>query len=79
MASSKALLDTSMMDSPCLAEWETSKSLGTLIVDEADWAPAPSYKTILDALAAGGVPVIGLTATPFRMEYDPKDQDAGIK
>ena len=23
--------------------------------------------------------MIGLTATPFRMEYDPKDQDAGTK
>ena len=55
------------------------KSLGTLIVDEAHRAAAPSYKTILDVLAAGGVPVIGLTATPFRMEYDPKDQDAGTK
>ncbi len=55
------------------------KSLGSLIVDEAHRAAAPSYKTILDALAAGGVPVIGLTATPFRMEYNPKDQDAGTK
>jgi len=55
------------------------KSLGTLIVDEAHRAAAPSYKTILDALATGGVPVIGLTATPFRMEYNPKDQDAGTK
>ena len=55
------------------------QSLGSLIVDEAHRAAAPSYKTILDALAAGGVPVIGLTATPFRMEYNPKDQDAGTE
>jgi DNA repair protein RadD len=55
------------------------KSLGTLVIDEAHRAAAPTYKTILDALAHDGVPVVGLTATPFRMEYDPKDQEAGTK
>ena len=53
------------------------KSLGTLIVDEAHRAAAPSYRNILRDLVTDGVPVVGLTATPFRMEYNEKDQDAG--
>jgi len=55
------------------------KSLGTLIVDEAHRAAAPSYREILRGLVTDGTPVVGLTATPFRMEYNPKDQDAGTK
>lgn len=53
------------------------KSLCTLIVDESHRAAAPSYRSILNKLVANGVRVVGLTATLFRMEYNPKDQDAG--
>lgn len=46
-------------------------SLGILVVDEAHRAAAPSYRTVLGGLvgARKDVPVVGLTATPFRMEY----------
>ena len=53
------------------------KSLGTLVIDEAHRAAAPSYGKILDGLLPEDVPVVGLTATPFRMEYNERDQDAG--
>ena len=53
------------------------KSLGTLVVDEAHRAAAPSYGKIFDELLPKEVPVVGLTATPFRMEYNERDQDAG--
>lgn len=45
--------------------------LAILVIDEAHRAAAPSYRAILDRLIANGSPasVIGLTATPFRIEY----------
>lgn len=52
-------------------------SLGALLVDEAHRAAAPSYKRIIEELVSQEVPVVGLTATPFRMEYDEDDHDAG--
>jgi DNA repair protein RadD len=52
---------------------------GLLVVDEAHRAAAPSYRRILAALVTGErpAPVVGLTATPFRMEYVGDDPDAG--
>jgi len=46
-------------------------SLGILVVDEAHRAAALSYRTVIGGLVGsrGNVPVVGLTATPFRMEY----------
>lgn len=46
-------------------------SLNILVVDEAHRAAAPSYRTVIEGLAEKrqDIPVIGLTATPFRMEY----------
>lgn len=56
---------------------DVQTSLGTLLVDEAHRAAAPSYKKILSDFVVDGVPVVGLTATPFRMEYNDKNQEAG--
>jgi superfamily II DNA or RNA helicase len=52
-----------------------------LVVDEAHRAAAPSYLKIIDAFTAGhpGVCVVGLTATPFRNEYDAHDPHAGTR
>jgi superfamily II DNA or RNA helicase len=56
------------------------ETLGLLLVDEAHRAGAPSYRYILEELVprARDVSVVGLTATPFRMVYEP-DQEAGTK
>lgn len=52
-------------------------SLGLLVVDEAHRAAAPSYRKVIGGFLPGPspVPVVGLTATPFRMEYldDPEE------
>jgi DNA repair protein RadD len=50
---------------------DLKRSLGLLVVDEAHRAAAPSYTRIIaDTVpAARPVPVVGLTATPFRKEY----------
>jgi DNA repair protein RadD len=53
--------------------------LGLLIVDEAHRAAAPSYRKILREAIAEDVPVVGLTATPFRMEYRDDDPQAGTR
>jgi len=47
------------------------RALAILVIDEAHRAAAPSYRAILDRLIANESPasVIGLTATPFRIEY----------
>jgi superfamily II DNA or RNA helicase len=52
-----------------------------LLVDEAHRAAAPSYRTIIEAFASvnPAAAVIGLTATPFREEYDQRDPDAGTR
>ena len=51
--------------------------LGIVVVDEAHHAVAPSYMKVLDSLGMprrhngpGGIPLIGLTATPFRPAGD---------
>lgn len=57
------------------------KSLGVLLIDEAHRAAAPSYRRILRDLLPSErhVPVAGLTATPFRMEYDKEDPEKGTR
>jgi superfamily II DNA or RNA helicase len=52
--------------------------LGLTVVDEAHRAAAPSYRRILRDLP-DEVPVVGLTATPFRMEYHDDDPEAGTR
>ncbi len=54
-------------------------NLGLLVVDEAHRAAAQSYRRIMADLAPKEVPVIGLTATPFRMEYVDTDPEAGTR
>ncbi len=57
------------------------KSLGVLLIDEAHRAAAPSYRRILRDLLPSEHPVsvAGLTATPFRMEYDNEDPEEGTR
>jgi DNA repair protein RadD len=56
-------------------------TLGLLLVDEAHRAGAPSYRFILDELLPKDreVSVVGLTATPFRMEYLNSDPTEGTR
>ena len=55
-------------------------TVALVVVDEAHRAAAPSYRTILGRFAGGGsdTRVVGLTATPFRKEYQ-RDGEAGTK
>lgn len=57
------------------------KSLGVLLIDEAHRAAAPSYRRILRDLPPSehSVSVAGLTATPFRMEYDEDNPEKGTR
>jgi len=57
------------------------RALGLLVIDEAHRAAAPSYRRIIAETMsrARNVPVVGLTATPFRMEYAEPDPDAGTR
>lgn len=52
-----------------------------LVIDEAHRAATPMYQTILDGFEQAGnrAALIGLTATPFRGEYDPADPVAGTQ
>lgn len=51
-----------------------------LIIDEAHRAAAPSYKRIIGHFRRGtALPIVGLTATPFRKEWDPRDPEAGTR
>lgn len=57
-------------------------ALGLLVVDEAHRAAAPSYRTIISRIVPleRPVPVVGLTATPFRTEYvDPMSGTAALR
>lgn len=56
-------------------------SLGLILIDEAHRAAAPTYRRVLDRLAKGEAPpsVVGLTATPFRMEYLQDDPEGGTR
>jgi hypothetical protein len=56
-------------------------SLGNLVIDEAHRAAAPSYRRILVGLLPHDreISVVGLTATPFRMEYIGDDPQEGTR
>ena len=62
-------------------------SVKLIVIDEAHRAATPSYREILDVLAEGSnfdehqkeTTVIGLTATPFRMEYAVDEPDTGTE
>jgi DNA repair protein RadD len=56
-------------------------ALGLIVIDEAHRAAAPSYSTILNGLIQAERPasVVGLTATPFRMEYLGDDPEEGTR
>lgn len=60
---------------------DLKRSLGLLVIDEAHRAAAPSYRRVISGLLGddGDAPVVGLTATPFRMEYVEDDPEAGTK
>lgn len=60
---------------------ELLDSLGLLVIDEAHRAAAKSYRDVLAALDRVGRPVsvVGLTATPYRMEYVTDDPEAGTR
>ena len=53
-------------------------SLGLVIIDEAHRGAAPSYRRILEAIPPL-VPIVGLTATPFKFEYLGDDPEAGTR
>jgi len=57
------------------------RSLGVLLIDEAHRAATASYRHILRDLLPSehSVSVAGLTATPFRMEYDNDDPQEGTR
>jgi DNA repair protein RadD len=58
-----------------------AESLRLLVVDEAHRAAAPTYRKILAHFGAAdsGASVVGLTATPFRMEYLINSPTAGTE
>ncbi|MGH9886209.1 MAG: DEAD/DEAH box helicase, partial [bacterium] len=74
-----SMLDSSRDAAQSVVE-DLRQGLGLLVIDEAHRAAAPSYRRIVGeiALPARGVPVVGLTATPFRHEYA-DDPDAGTR
>lgn len=54
---------------------------GLVVIDEAHRAAAPTYRKLLEFFRDGDQPVsvVGLTATPFRMEYDEENPTAGTE
>ncbi len=60
---------------------DLARALGLLVIDEAHRAAAPIYRRVIQGLLADGAPtpVVGLTATPFRREYDEDDPEAGTR
>jgi len=56
-------------------------SINIVVIDEAHRAAAPSYRQIVEDLIEeeGKMSLIGLTATPFRLEYLGTDPEAGTK
>ncbi len=53
-------------------------SLSAIVIDEAHRAAAPTYRTVIDRYGDEAA-VIGLTATPFRREFDVNDSQAGTE
>lgn len=66
-------------DSEVLAE--IRRQAGLVVIDEAHRAAAPTYRRLLGYLGDTDQPVsvLGLTATPFRMEYDDDDPTGGTE
>jgi superfamily II DNA or RNA helicase len=60
---------------------DLTRALGLLVIDEAHRAAAPSYQRIIGDLIPEDRPVsvVGLTATPFRMEYVGDDPEEGTR
>ena len=60
---------------------DLTAALGLVVIDEAHRAAAPSYRRVLESLAPPDRPVsvVGLTATPFRMEYLGDDPEEGTR
>ncbi len=58
-----------------------SDSTSIIVIDEAHRAAAPSYQRIVDELVGKNprMSLMGLTATPFRLEYLGNDPEAGTK
>jgi DNA repair protein RadD len=56
-------------------------SINIVVIDEAHRAAAPSYRRIVEDLIGEDpkMSLIGLTATPFRLEYLGADPEAGTK
>jgi superfamily II DNA or RNA helicase len=56
-------------------------AINILVIDEAHRAAAPSYRRIVDEFVGQDerMSLIGLTATPFRLEYLGNDPEAGTK
>ena len=58
---------------------DLARTIGLLFVDEAHRAAAPSYQRIIDLVPIyRRVSMIGLTATPFRMQWIGNDPDEGV-
>jgi DNA repair protein RadD len=58
------------------------QSLGLIVIDEAHRAAAPMYRRLVGLLSEMDAPkisIVGLTATPFRMEYLGDDPEKGTK
>lgn len=60
-------------------ESKLNERLALLVVDEAHRAGAPSYREILARYSQPGMRVFGLTATPFRLEYDAQEPERGTR
>lgn len=75
-----SMLDATRAEARSVIE-DLQQGLGLLVIDEAHRAAAPSYRRIVTEIAvpARAVPVVGLTATPFRHEYAADDPDAGTR
>lgn len=56
-------------------------SINIIVIDEAHRAAAPSYRQIVEEFVdqTGRMSLVGLTATPFRLEYMGSDPEAGTK
>jgi DNA repair protein RadD len=60
---------------------DVQAALGLIVVDEAHRAAAPIYQNVLDGFVLGEhtPALVGLTATPFRMEYAGDDPEEGTR
>lgn len=59
-------------------DFDNYPPLNAIVIDEAHRAAAPTYKAIINRHGKQAA-VIGLTATPYRREFDQADPDAGTR